>query len=276
MKKIILITLSLLFLLNHFAFSQVYKGSDSRYFTNSSADNWFISAGGGVNLYDGTEDFKYFSQYNISPAVDFSFGHYMLPSFGFRFQINGLQGYGWSTSITPYSSDVITAGLYKEKFFYTGAHFDLLWNVLDMGDNYKESRVFKLIPFLGAGAVASFKGSLKPTFGVAVTGGFIFNFRASRIISLNIELRGTANDGRIDKVNTLPTTEIMCSASGGIQFHINPVKYQRRVEMESSFNYEIDILKKSLKKQEKEIADKNGKIKELNERYLQLLKENGK
>jgi hypothetical protein len=273
MKKYKLIFSSLMILLSGAALSQDNYLSDDGYFSNRGKDNWFISMGGGVNLYAGTEDLELLSVHNLAPSADFSFGHFVLPSLGFRLQLHGVQGYGKSSLSSPYSAEILSVGVNREIFYYAGGHFDLLWNVLDMGNNYKNSRIFKLIPFVGAGAVSSFKGDLKPVFCVSVSAGFIFNFRASELISFNLELRSTANDGRLDKVNTLPLTEVMCSATAGVQFEINSRKYIRRYEMQSSYKYELDMLRKALKKQEKAIIEKDVKIDELNQRYLKLLKE---
>lgn len=255
-------------------YSQVDEATDKGYFTNGAKDNWFVSAGGGINIYGGTEDLTYFSQNNISPAVDLAFGKWIVPSLGFRFQLTGLQAYGWSTVVSPYSLATISGGLFQELFFYTGAHFDLLWNVLDMGDNYRISRIFRLIPYIGAGAIATFNSSFEQVpVGVACSGGLILNFRLSNLISLNAELRAIVGDGRMDRVATTPQVEFMGSATVGIQFEINPKKFVRRYEMQSYYRYEIESLKKSLNLLQKENQSLKEKNSEADERYLKLLKE---
>lgn len=274
MKRIIISSLALFFFVLQPAAAQVYEETDKGVLTNPGKDNWFISVGGGANVYGGTEDLTYFSQNNFSPAVDLSFGKWVVPSLGFRIQLNGLQAYGWSTILSPYALPTISGGLFQELFFHTGAHIDFLWNVLDIGNNYRVSRIFKLIPYIGAGAVATFNSTFDEVpVGISCAGGFIFNFRVSEHISLNAELRGVVNDGRMDRVATTPVVEFMGSATAGIQFEINPQKYVRRYEIQSSYRYEIESLKKSvnmLQNENKELKERN---KESDERYIKLLKE---
>ncbi len=253
------------------------------YYLLPTKNNWFISVGGGVQLYYGTEDFKYISTSSLSPAADLSFGKWISPSLGFRVQFAGIQGYGWTSVTSPYMLSKPVQNVYKEAFYYVNTKVDFLWNVLDIGDNYRYSRIFKFIPFIGAGAVSTFSPSVGMEIGPAVSGGFLFNFRCSQYVSLNLELRSVVADGRMDKMRynsnyepsiLPPAVECMNSATIGIQIAIAPKKFDRRYEITSEYKYKIMELKRELRDQKNEYNILKDKHKDLNQKALNLIKEN--
>lgn len=271
-------------------FSQNVNESDIDevgYYTEKAKDNWYVSVGGGLQMYVGTDDLKYFSTGNFSPAVDFSFGKWVAPSLGFRVQLAGLQGSGWSSTVTPYIMKNPVSNLYKELFLYFNGRVDLMWDVLNMGNNYKYSRAFHLIPFIGAGAVATYSEGVGKEIGPSGTAGLLFSFRCSEHISVYLELRSTFADGRMDKVRygvdaegvgyeIPPAVEFMNTASIGLQFNISPKKFVRRYEMTSDYRYQIMQQKNRILELQKKIISTEEKVKERDNTIYELIKENDK
>jgi hypothetical protein len=264
-----------------FATAQIRDTSSVGFFTTKYSDNWFVSFGGGANLYLGTQDAEYLSTYSFAPSGEFNFGKWFTPSVGFRVQINGGQGYGWSTSDTPYSHYESGIGLYMEKFTYGSSHVDILWNVLDMGDNYRYSKLFRLIPFVGAGAAMTMPHFALDSAEVAIaaSAGFIFNFRITEGFSIYSELRSVFSDGRLDKVYgeaIVPKIEMMTSISVGVQIEISPAKFVRKNQMESDYRYNEKILKQDivlLKSKLKKIEEERNVQNALNIKLLKRLEE---
>lgn len=283
MKKIKIILFTIVVLL---PVSLSAQFDEIGYFSNKPQDNWFISVGGGIQLYYGTEDFTYINQNNIAPAVDLSFGKWIVPSLAFRVQFAGLQGYGWSTVLSPYMETVPINNLYQEKFFYLNSRVDFLWNVLDIGNHYRASRIFKFIPFVGVGAAATFKDTLSLEVSPSATAGFLFMFRISEHVNLHLELRSTFADGRLDKmyctydedkldiVKLAPAVEIMNTASIGITIDLMPRKFSRRYEMSADYRYRLKELQGNYLELQKKKESSDNKIDELNKRIYELIKEN--
>jgi hypothetical protein len=61
------------------------------YVTGAFWDNWFISAGGGVQVYFGNGDNSENLGKRLAPALDISVGKWITPSVGVRLQYSGLQ-----------------------------------------------------------------------------------------------------------------------------------------------------------------------------------------
>lgn len=281
MKKVLLTTMLLTLAVT------VFWGQDSiqptrGYFTASGADNWFVSVGGGVQIYFGEDDGLYMSADNLAPAIDLSFGRWVAPSLGFRVQLAGLQGRGWSIDDTPYAYEEID-GLFKEKFYYVNARVDFLWNLLDMGNNYNYYRTLRIIPFVGVGAVSTFYPEVRGAeLGVSGTLGLILNFRLVDAVSLNLEVRSTLSHGEMDKVIytkepydiNFNNIEYMNSATIGVQIEIKPKRFDKRVTVEQGYRSDISALSRALIENEAKAKLLNDKNVELNERCYQMIKDN--
>ena len=76
------------------------------YETNSFGDNWFIGAGGGINVFLNKDyDVK------IGPSVDAGFGKWFTPAIGMRIGYQGINAQAWSN--TYRSSSVIKPSFSK-------------------------------------------------------------------------------------------------------------------------------------------------------------------
>ena len=106
------------------------QGQKGPYVTNGFWDNWFITAGGGAQVYFGNGDSHGSFGKRIAPALDISVGKWVTPSVGMRFQYSGLKAKGWSDGRLPYSyGSPDTKGYYREKFNTMNLHADFLWNI---------------------------------------------------------------------------------------------------------------------------------------------------
>lgn len=59
--------------------------------TNRFWSNWFVSAGGGVNLYFGDHDKQVKFGKRLAPAVDVAIGKWFTPGIGVRFAYSGFR-----------------------------------------------------------------------------------------------------------------------------------------------------------------------------------------
>ena len=115
---------------NRDEFGNIVRGP---YETNRFGDNWFIGAGGGINIFinDGYD-------VRVAPSLDVNFGKWFTPSIGMRAGYQGLNSQVWDKDIL-------------QKFGYMYIHGDFLWNISNALSGYKETRFWNLVPYLHAG-----------------------------------------------------------------------------------------------------------------------------
>lgn len=177
------------------------------YETNRFSDNWFIGAGGGVNILlgEGTENVK------ISPSIDANIGKWFTPSVGMRMGYQGFKTQIWSEtpSVLGYAMDTEN-DQYLQKLGYMYIHGDFLWNMSNALGGYKETRFWNLVPYLHAGFFRSY-GLDDVEFAdneLAMGAGLIHNLRLADRLDLVIDMRATVVNGRIyanEGVTILPT-----------------------------------------------------------------------
>ena len=106
------------------------------YETNKFGDNWFIGAGGGINvfLHDGYD-------MAVAPSIDANIGKWFTPSIGMRVGYQGFQTKVWADS-PSFLATVRDADKneYALKTGYMYIHGDFLWNMSNALSGYKETR----------------------------------------------------------------------------------------------------------------------------------------
>ena len=161
--------------------------------TNSFWNNWFISVGGGAQVYFGDHEKEASFGDRISPALDVNIGKWFSPEIGVRFGYNGLSLKGatrWGAAhSTGEQVEGWGEGLYKSKFNYFNFHMDAMFNLSNILCGYNEQRVYNLVPYVGLGVM---KATDEPKqTDIAGHFGILNTFRLSSALDLNLDLRGT-------------------------------------------------------------------------------------
>ena len=177
------------------------------YETNRFGDNWFIGAGGGINIL-WNEDYE---NVKISPSIDANIGKWFTPSVGMRVGYQGFSAQIWSDTPDVLGSTLDTdKGMYLQKMGYMYIHGDFLWNMSNAFGGYKEHRFWYFVPYIHSGFFRSY-GLDDVDFAdneFAMGGGLLHNLRLARRVDLMIDMRATVVNGRIhgaDGVAVLPT-----------------------------------------------------------------------
>lgn len=176
------------------------------YETNRFGDNWFIGAGGGINIFwNEGYDVK------ISPSIDANFGKWFTPAIGMRVGYQGFKSQAWSPEAGVLGNTLDTSkDKYLQKFGYMYIHGDFLWNASDAIGGYKETRFWDLVPYLHAGYFRSY-GLKDVDFAdneFAAGAGLLHLLRLSDRLDLIIDMRATVVNGRVignEDVAVLPT-----------------------------------------------------------------------
>lgn len=163
---------------NRDEFGNIVRGP---YETNRFGDNWFIGAGGGINIFlnEGYTG-------KIAPSLDVNFGKWFTPSVGMRVGYQGL-------------NSKVEAGEIVQKFGYMYFHGDFLWNMSNALSGYKETRFWNFVPYLHAGYYRSYgieniEGSNNE---LAAGAGLLHNLRLTDRLDLIIDMRATVVNGRV-------------------------------------------------------------------------------
>ena len=181
------------------------------YETNRFGDNWFIGAGGGVNMLwnEGYDKFK------ISPSIDANLGKWFTPAVGMRIGYQGFYSQIWSDTQSLLGPTLDTdSGQYLQKFGYMYIHGDFLWNMSNAFGGYKETRFWNLVPYLHAGFFRSY-GLDNVKFHdneLAMGAGLLHNLRLADRLDLIIDMRATVVNGRIHQADGVA---ILPSVTGG-------------------------------------------------------------
>jgi outer membrane protein OmpA-like peptidoglycan-associated protein len=176
------------------------------YETNRFGDNWFIGAGGGINIFwNEGYDVK------ISPSIDANFGKWFTPAIGMRVGYQGFKSQAWSPEAGVLGNTLDTSkDKYLQKFGYMYIHGDFLWNASDAIGGYKETRFWDLVPYLHAGYFRSY-GLKDVDFAdneFAAGAGLLHLLRLTDRLDLIIDMRATVVNGRVignEDVAVLPT-----------------------------------------------------------------------
>ena len=179
------------------------------YETNRFGDNWFIGAGGGINIF-WNEGMDY-DNLRIAPSIDANLGKWFTPSVGMRIGYQGINSQVWSETATVLGPTMDQdKKMYLEKFGYMYVHGDFLWNISNALGGYKETRFWNFVPYVHAGYFRTY-GLDDVEFAknqLAGGLGLLHNLRLANRLDLMIDMRATVLDAQArgaDGIAVLPT-----------------------------------------------------------------------
>lgn len=166
------------------------------YQTNAFGDNWFIGAGGGINVFlmDGYKT-------NIGPSIDAGFGKWFTPAVGMRVGYSGLNTNYWADQPSELGRTLNNEeGKYQQKFGYMYIHGDFLWNISDAIGGYKETRFWDLVPYLHAGYFRAYglDDANYDNNEIAAGAGLLHNLRLSQRLDLIVDMKAIVVNGRVN------------------------------------------------------------------------------
>ena len=206
------------------------QGQKGPYVTNGFWDNWFISAGGGVQVYFGQSDTYGDFGKRISPALDVSLGKWITPSTGVRLQYSGLKAKGWTHGLLPYSDGRADAkGYYKESFNTMNLHADFLWNMSNAIGGERD-RFWNVIPFAGVGWARSSANSTHKDE-IAFTVGLLHNWRLSDALDMNIEMKSMLVNQRFALSDGPKGANALGSLTVGLTYKFGKRGFQRASDL---------------------------------------------
>lgn len=224
--------------------------------TNRFWSNWFVSAGGGVNLYFGDHDKQVKFGKRLAPAVDVAIGKWFTPGIGVRFAYSGLSVKGATqTGIHSTGEEVPGKGGYgywltKQKFNFFNFHLDAMFNVSNLLFGYNPNRVYSLSPYVGLGVMKT-NDTPKATE-IAGHFGLLNSFRLCDALDLNLDIRGTLVSDAFDGENSGRGGEGMLTATVGLTYKFKKRGWDKAKTVVRIDNRAINALRHQLSDAEAE------------------------
>ena len=243
-----------------------YSSDKYKVETNRFWSNWFVSVGGGAQVYFGNHDKQADFGDRLSGALDVAVGKWFTPGIGVRFMYSGLTVKGATQKGALAHStgeDVPGKGgngywLEKQKFNYFNFHFDALFNLSNLLFGYNEKRVYNLSAYGGLGVM---KVSEEPSAtDISAHFGLLNSFRLSSALDLNLDLRGTMVNDEFDGEPGGRGGEGMFTATIGLTYKFKPRGWDRSKTVTRLVynNDEINAMREKLNL----MSEENARLKE--------------
>ena len=212
----ILAAASFLFSFNAYAQEDANRGADGEvvrgpYVTNGTFDNMFINLGAGVNSVVE----KGFGLGKMGLATEVDLGKWFSPTVGLRAGWRGINNTSKSGELN------------KAPFHYV--HGDILWNVSNTIDGYKETRFWNFVPYVTGGLSMIKHHDLKQFDNEFAAGaGLLNSLRLSERINLNLDLSLIVARAEAYKMNGfLGRYAGFPTATLGLQFNLGRTGFDR-------------------------------------------------
>lgn len=176
--------------------------------TNRFWSNWFITVGGGAQIYFGDHDKQSKFGDRLAPALDVMVGKWFTPGIGLRIGYSGLKVKGATKHPNDpnYESshgtgEPVDGGqaphyLEKQKFDMANFHADVLFNFSNLFFGYNPERVWNSSPYVGLGWARVWKSPSAKE--VSANIGWLNSFRLSDAFDVNLDVRGMFVNDRFD------------------------------------------------------------------------------
>ncbi|MGM9760199.1 MAG: OmpA family protein [Parabacteroides sp.] len=200
-------------------------GYKTNFKKNRAQDNWFISIAGGASILLGDQNPEASLGSRLNFAPQFSFGKWFNPYLAFRAQLNGGVLHGFEFADNNTSNPML-----MQHNKYMAAHVDLLWDVTNFWAPYRESRVFRLIPWVGFGYAQRFKTTEAVEHGrtesPSLNGGILMAFRVSKRVDITLEGQVSLLNEQFNRVSYSHLTDGIAQLSAGLNFKLGKTDFE--------------------------------------------------
>ncbi len=209
-----------------------YDTDEHTVYFKKGNSNWFISAGGGIQMFWGDHDSQAMLRDRMTPAFEFTVGKWISSHFGARIAANGYRLKGvtqhypenapgiYSTGVPYKDMFVYPHYLQHQQFDYFNIHADVMFNVVTILVGDRPWRVWDLVPAIGLGwaHVVTKPGSDALTMNAGLMNSFI----VSDSFALYIDVRGMVAMDQFDGDTGGRPFDGLVSASLGLTYTFQP------------------------------------------------------
>lgn len=215
--------------------------------TNHFWNNWFVSVGGGGQIFFGDHDRQADFGDRIAPNLDIAVGKWFTPGIGIRFMYSGLQIKGATKLEGNSTGEDVAHGtgkpldgvkgqmgggyeLQHSKFDMANFHADVLFNLSNLLCGYKADRFYNLSAYAGLGYARVFKSPNAKE--VSANIGILNSFRLNNHFDIQLDVRGMFVNERFDGEDGIGHQnnswgEGLLSASLGLTYRLGKTGWNR-------------------------------------------------
>ncbi len=191
--------------------------------TNGFWSNWFISANGGYQLFNGVKTNGESMFDHGTAAISAYFGKWHTPGFGWRVAYNGYEFKAFE--------DADKCGFYN-------VHADAMFNLSNLFFGYNEKRVWNLIPYMGLGYAANLDADGANGNGklgsLTANAGILNTFRIAKHWAINLELSATAAKGGFSGVAPGRNGyDLIFAATAGVTYKFNKTGWENTPDVDA-------------------------------------------
>lgn len=231
--------------------------------TNTFWHNWFITVGGGTQVYFGDHDRQVDFGKRLAPALDLAVGKWFTPGIGVRLMYSGLQVKGATQKGALSHStgdDVPGKGgngywLEKQKFNMSNVHADVMFNLSNLFCGYNEKRVWNVSPYFGLGWAHVGE---EPKFNdITANFGILNSWRLCDALNLNLDVRGAIVNDEFDGERGGSKGEGLLTATLGLSYKFKQRGWNRSKTVVRYDNTALNEMREKLNR----ISEENDRLK---------------
>lgn len=231
--------------------------------TNRFWNNWFITVGGGAQVYFGDHDRQVDFGKRLAPALDLAVGKWFTPGIGVRLMYSGLQVKGATQKGALSHStgdDVPGKGgngywLEKQKFNMSNVHADVMFNLSNLFCGYNEKRVWNVSPYFGLGWAHVGE---EPKFNdITANFGILNSWRLCDALNLNLDVRGAIVNDEFDGERGGSKGEGLLTATLGLTYKFKQRGWNRSKTVVRYDNAALNEMREKLNR----ISEENDRLK---------------
>lgn len=198
-----------------------------RVVTNSFWSNWFVGAGGGVNVYFGDNDQHRSFSNRLAPNFNLYVGKWFTPGLGLRVGYSGLSWKGAREGMGEFATGKHHGQWYNQKGNFGHGHVDVMFNIIEMVSRHNPSRRYNIIPYAGAGLIHSW--TYPGHDELALNLGIINRFRVTDRLAINVELSTVGFKDNFDGEWSGSRADVLGSLTAGVSYRIGQNGFNRNV-----------------------------------------------
>jgi hypothetical protein len=237
--------------------------------TNRFGGNWFVTLGGGGQIYFGDHDKQVSFSNRLTPAIDFGVGKWFTPGIGVRLMYTG----DYVKGATKRENDAIPGAhrisnefypgiseehnLCKQQFSYFHVHGDVMFNLSHLLLGYVDGgRLWNVSPYVGLGMARVYESPKVDE--VTFSYGILNSFNVAPAIDINLDVRSFMVNDRFDGEIGGRKQEGLLSATVGISYKFGKRNWDRSTK---TYIYDETELN-NLRRQFDELDAENQRLRE--------------
>jgi len=210
--------------------------------TNPFWDNWFAGAGAGAQIYFGDHDRQMQFSDRITPGFGFYVGKRFTPGIGVRAGVNRFKAKGLTQDINLSTGEKHGGKpwdgywLYNQQFDYYNVYGDVMFNLSNMLNGYKEARIYSASPYIGLGFMVNNSSVAQKEINANL--GLFNSFRLNDRFDLTFDVRGTMVNDRFDNEVGGKRYDSNLSMLAGISYKFKKQGWQKSPKYIINYNEE--------------------------------------